>query len=419
MMHKLDLPEHMKVDRSSLDNQRYPIRDVFQSFLPAYLSSHTLTEEQRSAAQCIAACKTGKLGYNVSYCESCGHIEIHARSCNNRNCPCCQSAHEKKWVISRNSELIEGCAYYHVVFTVPFEVNGLIYANQKLLYNLMFSCVSDTLITLCRDKKYLGATPGIIMVLHTWGQQLNYHPHIHCCISGCGLTASNSFVEGTHKGFILPVQAVSKMFRGKFLKRLNRLYQGGKLTMPKNSSDLENPNIWKVFLDSLYHKDFLPFIKETFNGNGNAIDYLGRYAYRTAISNSRIEKVTDKEVSFRYKDYADGSAAKIKTVTGEEFLTLFLQHILPKGFTRVRLAGYLSNCCKTKKLKLIHRLRNTVYQGDPVKKLKIDKLMLLIYKKDLTRCPKCSQRLVRVRTDSSPVPILEKICTLTKKLKAC
>ncbi len=411
MMPDLDLLEQITTDQNS-SSQRYPIREIFSRFLPEYVSSHSLSEEQWSAAQCIAACKSGKLGYNISYCESCGHIEIHARSCNNRHCPCCQSPQEKKWILARNSELIEGSAYYHVIFTVPYELNDLIYANQKALYNLMFSCVSETLLCLCKDKRYLGATPGIIMVLHTWGQQLNYHPHIHCCLSGCGLTPANTFAEGCHKGFLLPVKAVAKMFRGKFLDKLNHLYETDKLVIPANNIELSNPDCWHEFLNTLYCKEFLPFIKETFNGNGNAITYLARYAYRTAISNSRIENVTDSEVSFRYKDYKNGSETKVKTVSGEEFLHLFLQHILPKGFTRVRFAGYLSNCCKTKKLKRIHHLRNTIYHPNPVKNLHMDELMMVLYKRDICSCRECSQKMIRIRTGGPPRWSFQPSCTL-------
>lgn len=168
-----------KRSHSEISIGNYPIRDAFQTFFPDYASSHSLSQEQSKAARYISKCKTGSLGYHISICESCGDMKIHACSCNNRNCPCCQSPQEQKWIMARNSELIEKCAYYHSIFTVPLELNDLIYENQKLLYNLMFSCASDTLLTLCRDKKHMGATPGIILVLHTWGQQLNFHPHLH------------------------------------------------------------------------------------------------------------------------------------------------------------------------------------------------------------------------------------------------
>ena len=297
--------------------------------------------------------------------------------------------------MARNSELIENCAYYHCIFTVPYELNDLIFENQKLLYNLMFSCASDTLLTLCRDKRHMGATPGIILVLHTWGQQLNFHPHLHCCLSGGGLTDSGQFTESRHKGFLLPVETIGRMFRGKFMDELKSYHDKGLLKFNGNCSGLRNHYIWKDFVDSLYSRDWLPFIKETFNGNGNAITYLARYAYRTAISNSRICSVTDETVSFRYKDYADNNASKIKTVSGAEFIALFLQHILPKGFSRVRFSGFLSNCCKTRKLKLIHRLRGTVFVPNPVKGKSMAELLMLLYNKDICTCPECNGSLIR------------------------
>ena len=390
----------------------YPIREAFQSFFPAYASSHFVSTEQSKAARCIAECKTGSLGYNISLCESCGHMEVHACSCNNRNCPSCQSPQEQKWIMARNSELIEKCAYYHSIFTVPFELNDLIFENQKLLYNLMFSCASDTLLTLCRDRQHMGATPGIILVLHTWGQQLNYHPHLHCCLSGGGLTPTGQFTESRHKGFLLPVAAIGKMFRGKFLEKLKSYYKNDSLSFTGKCSVLRSRCSWKEFMDSLYAKDWCPFIKETFNGNGNAVTYLARYAYRTAISNSRIESLSENSVSFRYKDYADNSSTKIKTVSGAEFIALFLQHILPKGFSRVRFSGFLSNCCKTRKLKLIHKLRGTVFIPNPVKDKSMAELMMMLYHRDICTCPECKGHVIQYPR-GKPFPLAIINCSLT------
>lgn len=396
---------------SETASKDYPIRDIFQTFYPDYAASHSVSAEQSKAARCISECKTGILGYNICFCETCGHTEIHACSCNNRHCPCCQSPQEQKWIMARNSELIEGCAYYHSIFTVPFELNDLIFQNQKLLYNLMFSCASDTLLTLCRDKEYLGATPGIILVLHTWGQQLNFHPHLHCCLSGGGLTESGQFTEACHKGFLLPVGAIGTMFRGKFMEKLKSYYNKDLLCLNGKCSRLRNYWDWKEFVDSLYTKEWLPFIKETFNGNGNAIKYLARYAYRTAISNSRIETITEDCVSFRFTDYADNNTTKTKTVTGSQFIELFLQHILPKGFSRVRFSGFLSNCCKTRKLKLIHKLRGTIFIPNPVKGMPMAELLLLLYQKDINICSQCSGHLTQYPR-GRPFNWLRSNCTL-------
>lgn len=376
---------------------QYPIREIFQKFYPDYAGLHSVNEQQAKAANCISKCKSGLLGYNISDCKECGHAQIHAVSCNNRDCPSCQAPLEKKWVMERESELIEGIAYYHVIFTVPHELNDLIYENQKLLYHLLFSCASDTLITLCRDKKYMGATPGIVSVLHTWGQQMNFHPHLHIALSGGGINPAGNFIETRRKGFIIPEQVIAKMFRGKYLDSLKKYHDSGKLSFNGKCAPLRNSYNWQEFIDTLYSKKWCPFVKETFNGNGNALEYLARYAYRTAISNNRIESISENEVSFRYTDYADSNKKKTKTVSGEEFIRLFLLHVLPKGCHRVRFSGYLSNCRKTKELKHIHKLRGTIYFGNPVKGKGVADLMLLLYGIDINLCPVCRQRMMNSR----------------------
>ena len=374
----------------------YPIRDIFQKFYSSYLDLHSVSDVQHRTANCIVNCKTGGFGYNVSYCEECNHLEIHACACNNRSCPNCQAPLEKKWVMARNSELIEGVAYYHLIFTVPHELNDLMFQNQRLLYDLLFKCASDTILTLCKDPAYMGATPGIISVLHSWGQRLNLHPHLHTMVSGGGLDRTGKFVETKHKGFIIPVEAIGKMFRGKYMAALKRLHDTDKLSYRNGCEHLRNRYSWKEFIDRMYDKQWLPFVKETFNGKGNALEYLARYAYRTAISNSRISDIDDKNVSFRYTDYADGNQKKMQTVSGTEFIRLFLQHVLPKGFNRIRFSGFLTNSQKTKKLKLIHRLRNSLYKGNPVKELNTADLMMLLFQRDICHCSKCSGTLIRL-----------------------
>ena len=374
----------------------YPVREAFRRFYPEYLTFHpSLTEEKRNTADALMRCKTGELGFDVSYCEDCGFPLIHAVSCNNRSCPCCQAPLEKKWELERNTELIEGISYYHVVFTIPHELNTLVKANRKALLGLQFRCVQETLLSLCADKKFLGARPGIVSVLHTWGQKLSFHPHIHVCISGGGITPAGQFVEAKHKGFFLPVAAIASLFRGKYLARLKELYEAGVLDL-SHTQELSDASRWKAFIDCLYGKRWLPFIKETFNGRGNAIRYLARYSFRTAIANSRITAVTDTHVTFRYKDYADGSKEKLLTVKGTDFIGMFLQHVLPKGFNRIRFSGYLTNCRKTENLKLIHRLRNTVYVGNPYREMKAAELLVALYGKDICSCPECSGRMIRL-----------------------
>lgn len=373
----------------------YPIREAFQRFYPAYKSRHPVTEEQNKTAMCITNCKTGELGYNISICEECGTPLIHAVSCNNRSCPCCQAALVKKWEAERNTELIKGIAYYHVVFTVPHELNLLIYANMSVLLGLLFQSVHDTLLKLCADRKFMGAKPGIMSVLHTWGQKLTFHPHIHVCVSGGGITPSGTFVEKSHRSFFLPERVIAVRFRGHFLCVLKKLYESGSLDLTM-TPELADPVIWQQFIDVLFNKRWLPFVKETFNGKGNAVRYLARYSYRTAIANSRIMSVDDESVTFRYKDYADKCAEKKLTVSGETFIGLFLQHILPSRFHRVRFAGYLTNSQKTKNLKLIHTLRNTVYPGNPFRSMHTAELIREFYGFDICSCRKCSGHMLQL-----------------------
>ena len=372
-----------------------------------------LSPQQAKTANCISRCKTGELGYNVSVCTNpdCRHVEVHAVSCNNRHCPCCQAPAEQKWILSRNSELIEGIAYYHAVFTVPHALNDLIYQNQKILYGLMFRCAADTLLTLCKDPKHLGATPGIVAVLHTHGQKMNFHPHIHTILSGGGLNRAGKFIETPHKGYFLPKEAMGRLFRGKFLDALKKLHDDGKLVFVGGCEKLRNSYEWKVFVNTLYETSWIPEIKETFNGNGNAVRYLARYVFRSAISNSRIESVDESGVSFRYKDYADGSAWKTMHMSGKNFIGAFLKHVLPAGFHRVRFYGFLANSIRHKRLVLIHRLRNTVYAGDPVKVLSMPDLMKKLFGVEIDVCPCCRSPTTYGRVSSRYLD--EFLCSLT------
>ena len=372
----------------------YPIRDVFQRFYPLYVAEHpSLSGNKRRVAQMIMSCKTGELGYSKSVCEECGAVHIHNASCNNRYCPCCQKPQEEKWIAERQTELIEGIAYYHVVFTVPHLLNALILMNEELLLDLLFSCVKETLIALCADRKHMGAKPAILSVLHTWGQKLSFHPHIHVCLSGGGLTPYGTFTETRHKGFIISEKVLAASFRGRFLCALKKLHDDpdSSMNLPEH---LEDPDGWKQFINTLFSIDWLPFIKETFNGKGNAIQYLGRYSYRSAISNSRIISVDEENVTFSYKDYADGCKQKLMTVKGTDFIDMFLRHVLPKGFNRIRYSGLLTNSSKTKNLMLIHRLRRTIYLGNPYRGICMRDLILCMYGRDIACCASCGGHLL-------------------------
>lgn len=369
----------------------YKIQEIFNKSYKDYCNRYNPTNNQQKVAHSIMNCKSGQLGCNISRCEDCGHLEVHNNSCRNRHCPCCQAVLKELWIDSRKSEVIDA-PYFHVVFTLPAELNPLIYANQSLLYPLLHKCVSQTLLELSADSEYLGATPGIIQVLHTWGQELNFHPHIHCIVAGAGLTKAKQFKRSSKK-FFIPVKVLASKFCGKFLAKLQELYATNKLSF-SSCKELRNSYTWAEFRDSLYRKQWVPFIKETFNGFGNAIDYLGRYTHRIAISNSRIKLVTDTHVTFSAKDYRTNETKDI-TITQVEFIRRFLMHVLPSGFQKIRYYGFLNNRYKKLNLKLIAKLTGkqlfkSLYTG-----MKMDELLLVIWNVNIHLCPNCGGEHLR------------------------
>lgn len=373
----------------------YPIRQIFADSLGEFLQKHPVSLEQLSAANAIRNCKTGRLGYNSSECTECHHVVLHASSCRNRHCPCCQGIRNEVWMDQRRAEVLDA-PYYHVVFTVPHRLNPLFLANQKLLYELLHQASAQTLLTLAKDRKYLGATPGIIQVLHTWGQTLVYHPHMHCIISGAGLTPDQKIVTGKRKSFFIPVQAAMHMFRGKFLSELRRLYSSRELAIPQSCSELLDLHIWQCFINDLYKTDWCSYIKETFNGFGNAIDYLARYTNRIAISNARIISTSDKHVVFKYHDYRAGYASKQMRVTHEEFIRRFLLHILPRRFQKIRYYGYLANPVRRKKLRRLFELQGRQkYKAKFSKDTPADILLNAFLRIDVHKCPKCGKLSMR------------------------
>ena len=308
----------------------FRIQDIWQNSYEDYCQSgHFQSQEQRKASRAILACKSGRLGINVSECSECRHMEFHKNSCRNRNCPICQAVRKELWVDQRRAEVI-GSPYFHVVFTLPHELNPLLFCNQKLLYGLLHKCCAQTLLELSADKKYLGAQPGIIQVLHTWNQELGYHVHMHCIISGAGLTPDRRIRSASAK-FFIPVRVLRDKFKGKYLSLLDACYQKGELVFSSSCSTLQDPCVWKTFKNSLYEKDWCPYIKETFNGFGNAIEYLGRYTHRVAISNNRILSVTETEVTFSARGKKPGDPKREITISHEEFIRRFLMHVLPAG----------------------------------------------------------------------------------------
>ena len=370
------------------------IQQVFLSAYPEFSASGApQSDVQRKAAHAVMRCKSGKLGCNRSLCPNCGHLETHNNSCRSRSCPSCQAVQKEIWVDRRRAEVIDA-PYFHVVFTLPHELNPLIYANQKVLYGLFHRCCAETLLELCADKKYLGAQPGIIQVLHTWNQEMLYHVHMHCILSGGGLTPDGRIRRSSGK-FFLPVFVLRDKFKGKYLAFLDRLYKDGSLSFPASCGSFRSPSGWQAFRDGLYRRNWCPFIKETFNGFGNAIEYLGRYTHKIAISNSRILSVTETEVTFSARGLNPGDPKRAITIGCCEFIRRFLLHVLPQGFQKVRYYGFLNNRTKSRNLKLIFTLQGHQRFKARFTGMTMAQLVLAVWKKDVTRCPVCGSAGMR------------------------
>lgn len=366
----------------------YKIRQIFEQSYDDYSAqNYYQSDVQRKAAHAILNCKSGRLGVNLSQCTDCGHVEIHNNSCRNRNCPNCQAVNKELWIDKRRSEVIDS-PYFHVVFTLPHELNLLIHCNQSLLYGLLHKCCSQTLLELSADKKYLGATPGIIQVLHTWNQELDYHVHMHCIVSGGGLTP-DSKLRKSKGNFFIPVFVLRDKFKGKYMALLKQLYQKNCLHFSESCSHLQNPSTWNSFCDSLYQKEWCPYIKETFNGFGNAIEYLGKYTHKIAISNSRILSVTDEQVTFSARGKKPGAPRRTITLQNTEFIRRYLMHVLPFGFQKIRYYGFLTNRYKTKNLRLIFTLQGHQRFKARYTGLTIAELLKLVWKVDVSLCPVC------------------------------
>ncbi len=368
------------------------IQQIFFNGWNDYCSSFNPSAVQEKAAYSVMQCKSGNFGCNISICEECGHEEIHYNSCRNRNCPNCQTVLKEIWIDSRKSEVID-TPYFHVVFTVPAELNPLIYANQKLLYTLLHRCSSETLLELSSDKKYLGATPGIIQVLHTWGQSLNFHPHIHCIVTGGGLTKTLQ-LHKSGSNFFIPVRVLGAKFRGKFLAYLQQMYVNHELVFSDSCRKLHNSYFWSSLRNELYEKDWCPYIKETFNGFGNAIEYLGRYTHRIAITNSRIISVSGNCVTFSIKNYKTGMKESV-TISCKEFIRRFMMHVLPSGFQKIRYYGFLNNRSKHKNLSIIFKLQGYQKFKSVLTDLSMAEILNTVWKYNISICPCCGKSSMR------------------------
>ncbi len=339
---------------------RLEVAEVFREFTPAFLYRYgdTISPDQRRVLWDVARCRTAELGGHVEECDHCGHRQIAYNSCRNRHCPKCQAATRAQWLEERSAELLP-VEYFHVVFTLPHEIGPLALQNQRRIYGMLFQAAAESLLTIAADPRHLGAQIGFLAVLHTWGQNLHLHPHVHCVVPGGGLSADRSQWIACRPGFFLPVRVLGRLFRAKFLSFLWDAYDRQQLSFHGQQRHLEDSIHFRQLVTALRDKEWVVYAKPPFGGSPEIVlKYLARYTHRVAISNYRLIGIEDGKVHFYWKDYADGNQQKTMALDGVEFIRRFLLHVVPSGFMRIRHFGFLAHTHRTEKLELCRRLLN-------------------------------------------------------------
>ena len=333
------------------------VADIFRRYGAAYRETHgaSLCTAQRRVMSAIELCRTAALGGHIERCDRCGHQRICYNSCRDRHCPKCQSLARAEWLEHRRSELLD-THYFHVVFTVPQAIAAVALQNKKIVYNILFRAAAETLRTIAADPKHLGAQIGFFAVLHTWGQGLVHHPHLHCVVPGGGISPDGTRWISCRPNFFLPVAVLSRLFRRLFLDYLRKAFDAGDLQFFSSLEALRIRNAFLRYIAAARKKDWVVYAKPPFAGPEAVLNYVARYTHRVAISNDRLLDINDGKVQFRWKDYRDGNRQKTMTLGADEFIRRFLLHVLPDGFQRIRYFGFLASRYRAERLALCRQL---------------------------------------------------------------
>ena len=332
------------------------VADIFRRHGYAYRAVHDghLGRVERRVMSAIELCRTAALGGHVEVCEDCAHARVAFNSCRNRHCPKCQSATRERWLADRQADLLP-VPYFHVVFTVPAEVADIAFHNKAIVYAILFDSVAATLKTIAADPRHLGGEIGFLAILHTWGQVLTHHPHIHCLVPGGALSPDGRWL-GCRPNFFLPIHVLSSLFRRLFLERLQTAHAAGRLRFSGALDRLGDADAFAAAIRQLRRKDWVVYSKPPFGSPGHVLAYLGRYTHRVAIANSRLVSADETSVTFRWRDYRHGNAPRLMSLDPHEFIRRFLIHSLPDGFHRIRHYGFLANGCRRARLGIIRQL---------------------------------------------------------------
>lgn len=334
---------------------RLEVAEVLRRYQDEYVTANSASPQQRRVIRDLVACRTAALGGHLRRCDACGHEEIAYNSCRNRHCPKCQAGKQAVWLEAQCANLLDA-PYYHIVFTLPEELGPLALQNKRLLYGLLFRSAAETLLTIARDPRHLGARIGFTAVLHTWGQTLLHHPHVHCVVPAGGISLDGGRWIAAREQFFLPVRVLSRLFREKYLAYLREAYGTGRLLLVGRLEEIAAVDAWRAFLRSLQQIEWVVYAKPPFGSPEQVLNYLARYTHRVAISNRRLLSLEEGHVAFRYKDYRRGRSDRVMRLPAMEFIRRFLLHVLPKRFVRIRHYGLLANRARKENLSLCRRL---------------------------------------------------------------
>jgi hypothetical protein len=388
------------------------VADIVNRYGAAYRQRHaaSLTARQRRVLNSVQNCRTAVLGGHLEQCDSCGHERNAYNSCGDRHCPKCQSLARAEWLQDRRSELLP-TPYFHVVFTLPESIAAIAYQNQQQVYSILFRATAETLRTIAIDPQHLGANIGFFAVLHTWGQNLQHHPHLHCVVPGGGLSPDRTRWVACRPGFFLPVRVLSRLFRRLFLQYLLRAYEQGELQFFSHLEPLRDAHAFAEYLAPAQQLEWVVYAKRPFAGPEQVLDYVGRYTHRVAISNNRLLHIENGKIQFHWKDYRHHDRPKIMTLEADEFIRRFLLHTLPQGFQRIRYYGLFANRYREDNLALCRQLLHaplpaTLPNPPSDYRDRYEQLTGV----SLRRCPVCGQgHMVRIKTlpptDRIPAPV--------------
>jgi hypothetical protein len=376
------------------------LADILFAYTPAFLDAYgaATSSEQRRVLRDLVRCRTAELGGHVEQCDGCGHQRIAYNSCRNRHCPRCQAAARAEWLQERAAELLP-VEYFHVVFTLPADLGPIALQNPRLVYGTLFQASAQSLLQLARDPHHLGADIGFLAVLHTWGQNLHLHPHVHCVVPGGGISLEGDRWVCCRPGFFLPVRVLSRLFRGKFLDLLGRAYDQGLLGFHGQQQHLADARAFGTLKEGCWQKEWVVYAKPPFGGPEQVLKYLARYTHRVAISNGRLVKMEDDRVFFRWKDYAQGNQHKVMALEAVEFIRRFLLHVVPAGFVRIRHYGLMGNRVRAANLARCRALLGMGQGGgsDGAASPPEPQRSNQAEERTRTRCPVCGQgHMVRV-----------------------